>query len=165
MQLFAMAEISTERICSRCRQPKPLDATHFGPSPGQPGDLSYYCRDCKRENNRENYAKRRSGRTRARERAVDGLPREGTTTVVALPDTHFPFHSERWLRLALELVGDLKPGVVIQLGDLYDLLSFSKYPRSFNVLTPRDEIDEARKCAEDLRAEICPVLRNARVRR
>lgn len=84
----------------------------------------------------------------------EGLPREGLTTVVALPDIHFPFHSERWFRLALELVGDLKPGLVIQLGDLYDLLSFSKYPRSFNVTTPADEINEARALAESMWATI-----------
>lgn len=38
---------------------------------------------------------------------------------------------------------------IVQVGDLYDLFSFSKYPRSLNVGTPKDEILQGRAMAEE----------------
>ncbi len=48
------------------------------------------------------------------------------------------------------LIRKLKPKVVVQLGDLYDLYSFSRFPRSLNVITPAQEIKQGRKGAEEM---------------
>ncbi len=77
------------------------------------------------------------------------LPRAVLGTVLCVPDIHFPWHSERGLRLVLDLVAAAQPSLVIQLGDLYDLLSFSRYPRSHNLYTPAAELSLARQLAAD----------------
>jgi hypothetical protein len=90
------------------------------------------------------------------------LPRDGKDVVVAIGDIHYPFHDERAVRLALEVVGDLKPAIVIQMGDLYDQLSYSKWARSFNVYTPKYELDLARWMAEGFWARVAQIVPDAR---
>lgn len=41
----------------------------------------------------------------------------------------------------------IKPDHVWQIGDLYDMLSFGKYPKSANHYTPQDELLHGRACA------------------
>lgn len=77
-----------------------------------------------------------------------------TKTVVVLGDTHFPFHSHDAVDRAIELIGELKPDMVIQVGDLYDLFSYSKYPRTPNLILPKDECALGRECAEILWRDI-----------
>jgi len=60
-------------------------------------------------------------------------------TVIAIGDIHFPFEHEPTLAAILNTVKDAQPDVIIQMGDLYDLYSSSKYPRSHNIMTPREE--------------------------
>lgn len=69
---------------------------------------------------------------------------------VVLGDTHFPFHSKWALDAAFEIIKREKPDYVIQVGDLYDLYSLSKFPRNVNVMTPKDEITLARGTAEEM---------------
>lgn len=47
-----------------------------------------------------------------------------------------------------------KPNAIIQLGDLYDLYAHAKFPRSHNVMTPRQEVDKARELAEKFWADL-----------
>ena len=68
-------------------------------------------------------------------------------------DTHYPFHCKKTLgklytHLEKEVHG--KIDAVIQVGDLYDLWSFSRWPKSQNLIkmTPAEELAEARECAE-----------------
>jgi predicted MPP superfamily phosphohydrolase len=68
--------------------------------------------------------------------------------VLAIPDCHYPFHNQDSLSLVYALIEKLHPTVVIQLGDLYDMYSFSKYPRSQDIMTPAEEIAEGRLAAE-----------------
>lgn len=68
--------------------------------------------------------------------------------VLAIPDVHFPFHNQDSLSLVYALIEKLHPDVVIQLGDLYDMYSFSKYPRSQDIMTPNEELAEGRQAAE-----------------
>lgn len=42
-----------------------------------------------------------------------------------------------------------KPKVVIQIGDALDLYAFSKFPRSYNVMTPAAEMKKGRHVLED----------------
>ena len=71
-------------------------------------------------------------------------------TIVALPDVHAPFHSKAAITIALEKIKKLKPDVVIQLGDLYDMYAMARFPRSHNLMTPAEEIVEARIVGEEL---------------
>lgn len=68
--------------------------------------------------------------------------------IVAIGDTHFPFQCNATLGRIYSLVESYKPHVIIQLGDLYDFYSASAFPRSHNIMTPREEVEEARQGAE-----------------
>lgn len=48
----------------------------------------------------------------------------------------------------LALIGRLKPLHIVQLGDLYDFYSFSRFPRTHNLMTPLQEVEQGRKEAE-----------------
>jgi predicted phosphodiesterase len=71
-------------------------------------------------------------------------------TVVAIGDCHFPFHDSRVVSRIVELVAEVKPDLVVQMGDVYDALSFSRYPRDVNVATPKSEMYRGRLAAEDM---------------
>jgi len=70
--------------------------------------------------------------------------------VLAIPDLHFPWHSVDGLSAVYALIDKEKPDVIVQLGDLYDQFSFSKFSRSHDLLTPSEEISEGRECAMNL---------------
>lgn len=77
--------------------------------------------------------------------------------VFIIPDAHFP-HSIN-LDPIYEAIEREKPDVVVQCGDLLDLYSFSKFSRSYDLMTPKQELLEGRKCAEDMWSrirKICP---------
>lgn len=46
---------------------------------------------------------------------------------IILPDLQIPYHDEKAVEIALELVRDVKPDKIVLLGDLLDLDSFSKF--------------------------------------
>lgn len=68
--------------------------------------------------------------------------------VVAIGDTHFPFANLNTIARIIKLLRDLKPDVVVQMGDLYDWYAASKYPRSQDVMKPGEEIERGRMRAE-----------------
>lgn len=69
-------------------------------------------------------------------------------TVLAIGDLHKPWHSRATLLAIYRAIRRIKPDVVIQMGDLYDLFSFTRFPRTHNVYTPSQELTLARKDAE-----------------
>lgn len=69
--------------------------------------------------------------------------------VVAIGDIHFPWENASAVRQAIALVKEIQPEYIIQMGDLYDMYSFSKYPRSYNLMTPQAEEQHGRMKAED----------------
>lgn len=82
-------------------------------------------------------------------RDFDGAPVQLHTgrldnLVMILGDTHFPFEHLGAVAQAVDLIREYQPDYVVQVGDLYDMLSFSKYPRSYNIYTPSDELSLAR---------------------
>ena len=81
------------------------------------------------------------------------VPSRGRT-VVAIGDTHFPFHHHGALLWALDVIAEMRPAAVVQMGDLFDLYSFSKYPRSLDVMTPREELRQARAWGEWFWAQV-----------
>ncbi len=50
--------------------------------------------------------------------------------------------------MAVSIIKEVQPDHVVQLGDLYDLFGFSRYPRSLNICTPKQEMEQARAMAE-----------------
>lgn len=67
--------------------------------------------------------------------------------VIAVGDTHFPWVDRAKLKTVLETIRKVQPDAVVQMGDLYDFYSFSRYPRSLDVTTPKDEAKKGRKQA------------------
>lgn len=82
------------------------------------------------------------------------LPKDPYPTTVFLGDFHAPFHHVPATQFAIEVIRELKPARVVQGGDLYDMFSASKFPKSQNIFTPRDEKDQARKACEWLWSEV-----------
>lgn len=74
--------------------------------------------------------------------------------VVAIGDTHFPYNNPVTIRGILDFIKQTKPDVVVQMGDLYDMYSASKYPRSYNITTPEHEMSWGRLDAEKMWAGV-----------
>lgn len=66
--------------------------------------------------------------------------------IVAIGDVHFPWQSERACIKLFEFLDFFKPTIIIQMGDLYDMFSFGRWPRVMNI-TPRDEVKLGRQMA------------------
>jgi predicted phosphodiesterase len=69
--------------------------------------------------------------------------------ILALGDTHFPFHHKKALEWTYRLADKLKPTHVIQLGDLLDQFAFSRYPKVLK-LDPEKELALGRVAAEKM---------------
>lgn len=69
------------------------------------------------------------------------------TYAIVLGDTHFPYACQRSLTRAYALIAKLQPEHVVQIGDVYDLYSFSRYGKSLNHTTPVSEVQKARRQA------------------
>lgn len=67
--------------------------------------------------------------------------------IVAIGDLHLPFTDMKAIDGVFEFIQRNKPAVVIQMGDLMDLYSFSHYSKS-NKISPHWEIPEARAMGE-----------------
>lgn len=65
----------------------------------------------------------------------------GKLTVLAIPDLHFPFHSQKKLDLLYKHVERISPDVVVQLGDVLDMYAQSRFARSQDVMTPLEEAE------------------------
>ena len=84
---------------------------------------------------------------------------QGELRVLGIGDTHFPFVNEKKLQEIYKVAKDLKPTHVIQVGDLFDMYSFSRFSRSLNLITPKDEMERARKMTVQMWKDIsriCP---------
>lgn len=73
---------------------------------------------------------------------------------VCVGDTHFPFHSRLTVERIVDAVASLRPKIVVQEGDLFDMYSWSRFPRSENIMTPLQEAKAGRKYAEMFWARI-----------
>lgn len=67
-----------------------------------------------------------------------------------IPDFHAPWGDMRVIEAACKYAEIHKPDYIVQLGDLYDFISHSRFPASKNIHTPRDEQRAARSQAEDM---------------
>lgn len=75
-------------------------------------------------------------------------------TIFALGDVHFPFVNKKALKWAIKRIKTLQPEYVVQVGDLNDQYCFSRFAKKVNIMTPKAELDLARKMGEEMWAEI-----------
>jgi hypothetical protein len=66
-------------------------------------------------------------------------------TAVVFTDTHVPFHDQAALDIVYGIIRDVKPKVIVHLGDLLDCYKISRYTKDRDhILNTQDEIDGAR---------------------
>lgn len=71
------------------------------------------------------------------------------STTIIIGDLHFPYHNKKAVEGVLKAIQKEKPNYVVQIGDLYDQYSFSRFTRK-NITLPGAELHEARALAESL---------------
>lgn len=79
--------------------------------------------------------------------------------IAAISDIHWPFQSDRVINKFLAHIEKHQPEYVFVNGDAWDMYSFSKFPRSHNIFTPREERDLSRKLNEEFWVKVkdkCP---------
>lgn len=70
-------------------------------------------------------------------------------TIAIISDVHFPFESQRVLNAFYDFLAKHPADYVIANGDMADFYSFSRFPKSHNIFTPREEIAAARTKNEE----------------
>jgi hypothetical protein len=74
--------------------------------------------------------------------------------LIAIPDLHFPWASQRALGWLYAEIERLQPRHVVQLGDLLDQYCFSRFARNPNLLTPQEELRRGVSQARQMWAQI-----------
>lgn len=82
---------------------------------------------------------------------------------MVLGDTHFPWTSNKALEHIYGVAKEIKPAVVIQVGDLYDMYSFSRYPVDPNTTSPEREVERGFRGAEKMWSTFRRVAPQARL--
>ncbi len=70
-----------------------------------------------------------------------------------LGDIHFPFHNKKALKEVMYAIKHERPSNVIQIGDLFDQYSFSRFTRK-NITLPQQELKEARDLSRRLWSDV-----------
>jgi len=91
------------------------------------------------------------------------VKRLGKSKTLILGDTHFPWVSVEALSAVYQFIEN-NPDIttVIQMGDLYDMFSWAKFPRTHLLYNPQQEIEIGRKMAEDMWTTIQRMLPGVR---
>ncbi len=95
-----------------------------------------------------------------RTRALRSLPPSPKKTTLVIGDIHFPYHHAAALRWVIELAKQLQPDRIVQVGDLKDQFSFSKFPKLVKQ-DPGSELEEAKKLATAFWADLRAAAPNA----
>jgi predicted phosphodiesterase len=86
-------------------------------------------------------------------------PQKPFSKILCWPDSHYPFVNKEAEAKMIEFAIEHQPDYIIQVGDLLDCYSASKFPRSQNIFTPKEEerlgIEMATNAWKKLR-EGCP---------
>lgn len=83
--------------------------------------------------------------------------------VLAIPDTHFPWHHQDTITWIYKTITEKKPDIVIQMGDLYDMYSHSKFAKTHDLMTPKQEIAEGRLGAANMWKHIRSLVPKAKL--
>jgi hypothetical protein len=81
-------------------------------------------------------------------------------TVFVIGDAHFPWVNKKTLNQVYTAIEREAPhlAAVVQIGDLLDLYNFGRWARSFDIMSPSDEILEGREGAENFWKEIGKIV-------
>lgn len=74
--------------------------------------------------------------------------------VLIIPDLHMPFHDKKSLSEVVKFAKSFRPDCVVQIGDLYDCYSFSRFSRNPDLITPKDELLAAKGYAVEMWASM-----------
>lgn len=77
-------------------------------------------------------------------------------------DLHLPWASEECLTAFYTFIEKEQPVQIIQVGDLYDMYSHAKFPRSRHIYNPAEEIETGFKMAKDFWETCKKLVPNAR---
>jgi hypothetical protein len=64
--------------------------------------------------------------------------------VLITPDLHAPFHHVKAVEWLYSQIEKYPPDVIVQIGDALDRFCFSRFARTHDIMTPKEEIDEGR---------------------
>lgn len=81
-------------------------------------------------------------------------PTEPWESTLFIGDAHHPFAHQKTLEAAYRFAALHKPKRIIQGGDLYDMYSHTKFPRSHNIFMPKEEHELSRSHAEKMWMEL-----------
>jgi predicted phosphodiesterase len=83
------------------------------------------------------------------------------TRILVLPDIHAPKEDKPSLKAALAFAADFKPNIVVQLGDLCDFFSLSRFDvvRERDLVSLHDEIESANRCLDGIEKAVGPKCR------
>lgn len=74
-----------------------------------------------------------------------GKLKKGLQSWVIIPDVHVPFHDNRALAVVAQIIRILDPYGILQIGDLLDAYSLSRFPKDPRLMVKlQDEVDKAR---------------------
>lgn len=82
--------------------------------------------------------------------------------VLAIGDAHFPWVHRKTQAWIYSLVRQLCPEVIVQMGDLFDFYSFSRFPRTHDLITPEKEVKLGRRMALEFWRDIQAAASKAR---
>jgi predicted phosphodiesterase len=87
------------------------------------------------------------------------LKENSFSKILCWPDSHYPFVNKEAEQKMIQFAKEHQPDYIIQVGDLLDCYAASKFPRSQNIYTPKEEerlgIEMAQNAWKQLR-ESCP---------
>ena len=75
---------------------------------------------------------------------------KGEMRILVIPDQHFPFVDKKHLKSVISAAKEHKPTHIVNVGDTYDMYSFSRFTRSLDLIKPKEEISAARSMAEGM---------------
>lgn len=70
-----------------------------------------------------------------------------STTALIVGDPHFPFVNKRSLLAVYSQIKYRQPDVIVQVGDLFDFVSFSPFPNKRQFILAKDELQQGREAA------------------
>ncbi len=81
---------------------------------------------------------------------MSNIDKSNDFRIAIIGDVHSPWHSRPCISWIIDKIKELKPTHVIQIGDCYDLMSYSKFARNPYTISPEQELKEGRAVLEEL---------------
>lgn len=83
--------------------------------------------------------------------------------ILVIGDAHFPYVDPAVLSLIYEFIERVKPDIIIQMGDLYDMFANGKFARSLHCYNPFEEASLGKRMAAAMWETIRKIVPHARL--